>query len=373
MQEKQFFLKCWEYFECNEIKCPAYHSDDKHCWLLSKTYCHNEIQGTWIEKMEVCINCHIYDKNFNINDWKSTLSLISKQFNNFRERAEIDKKNQEENQKKLKEFNITYSYLLKELDKKNQEILVERENLEKNVKERTKELENLHTKLIQTSKIATIGRFSAGIAHEINNPLGAIMNYARTLLANPEIKKQNRDYLELISKGLFRIESIVRQILSYSRYSKTDLQLSNINQVINDAIVFIHHKQHEKEIKLELVLEESLPLILLNSSQIQQVFINIINNAFDALKQKGELRIETLHRNGMIITSFKDNGKGITKEDLGKIFDPFFTTKDVGEGTGLGLFICYNILQLYGGSIDIKSKKGEGTEVIITLPVSNKK
>ena len=373
MQKKLSFLKCWEYFDCNENECPAYKSDDQQCWLLSGTYCHEDIQGTWIEKMEACINCKVYETNFNSNDWKSTLSLISKQFINFRNRTENDNRILKENRKKLQEFKITSSYLLKELDKKSQEVLVERENLKKKVQERTNELESLHAKLIQTSKIATIGRFSTGIAHEINNPLGAIMNYARTLLANPEIKKQNRDYLELILKGLFRIESIVKQILSYSRYPKTDLQLSNINHIINDAIVFIHHKQHEKEIKLKLALEKSLPSILLNSSQIQQVFINIINNAFDAMKQKGELKIETFYKNGMIVTNFKDKGKGIKKEDLGKIFDPFYTTKEVGEGTGLGLFICYNILQLYEGSIDIKSKKGEGTEVIITLPVRNKK
>jgi len=349
MQKNQHYLKCWEYFDCHKIECPAYHSDDHQCWLLSGTYCHDEIQGTWIEKMEVCINCHVYEKNNNNKDWKSTLSLISEQFNNFRKKIEDEHRNLMENQKKLQEFKITSSYLLKELDKKSHEVLVERENLEIKVKERTKELESLHTKLIQTSKIATIGRFSAGIAHEINNPLGAILNYARTLLANPEIKKQNRDYLELILKGLFRIESIVRQILSYSGYRKTDLQLSNINHIIKDAIDFIHYKQYEKEIKLKLALEKSLPSILLDSSQIQQVFINIINNAIDAMEQKGELKIETFYKNGMIVTNFKDKGKGIKKQDLGKIFDPFFTTKEVGKGTGLGLFICYNILQLYEG------------------------
>ncbi|MCK5051119.1 MAG: hypothetical protein KAS53_05240 [Candidatus Cloacimonetes bacterium] len=371
-QKEQSLLKCWEYFNCNEIECPAYKSDDQHCWLLSGTYCHKEIQGSWIEKMEACIHCQVYESNFNFEDWKSTLLLVSKQFNNFRKKSDEDYQIIKESQKKLQEFKITSSYLLKELDKKSKEVLAERENLETKVKARTKELERLHTKLIHTSKIATIGRFSAGIAHEINNPLGAIMNYARTLLANPEIKKKNRDYLELILKGLFRIESIVQQILSYSGYRKTDLQLSNINNIINDAIAFIQHKQHEKKIKMRLKLENSLPSIFLSASQIQQVFINIISNAFDSMNRNGELKIKTYYENGMIISSFKDNGKGITKEDREKIFDPFYTTKDVGDGTGLGLFICYNILQLYEGNIDIRSIEGEGTEVIINLPVPDK-
>jgi signal transduction histidine kinase len=371
--EKNQTLKCWEYFECSHTNCPAHQSDDHRCWLFSETYCHNEIQGTWIEKMGSCLNCPVYEVNFSHEDLKSTLTLISNQFSNFQKRVEEDNRILKENRNKLQEFKITSSYLLKELDKKSQEVLADRKNLEIKVKERTKELENMHTKLIQTSKIAVLGRFSAGIAHEINNPLGAIMNYARTLLANPDIKKKNRDYMELILKGLFRIESIVRQILSYSRYQKSDLQLSSVNEIIKDAIEFVHYKQQEKEIKLKLTLEKSLQPILLNSSQIQQVFINVINNAFDAIEQKGELIIETSHKNGTIIASFIDKGKGIPKEDLGKIFDPFYTTKDVGKGTGLGLFISYNILKLYDGSIDIESKEGEGTEVIITFPVPENK
>ncbi len=371
MKKKQISSKCWEYFHCTKKECPAYQSEKAKCWLISGTYCYNAIRGTWIEKMEVCLNCRMYKSNFDSEDWESTISLISEQFSNYKKRTKADSRILKESKKKLQEFKTTSSYLLKELDKKSREIKEEKNKLDNKVKERTKELENLHSKMIRTSKMATVGSFSAGIAHEINNPLGAVLYYTRKVLVDSEIKKQNRDNLELILKGLIRIETIVKQILSYTRYHKSDLLSSEINHILKDAITFIPYKHKKKKITLKLASEGTLPAIILNPTQIQQVFINIITNAIDSIGSKGELVIETIYKNGMIVITFRDTGKGMNKEVQEKVFDPFFTTKDVGKGTGLGLFICYNILQLYNGTIDIKSIEGEGTEVTISLPVPN--
>lgn len=237
--------------------------------------------------------------------------------------------------------------------------------------EMAEKLEKTKNQLIQTAKLATVGQFAAGIAHEINNPLGAIINYIRTLLANPEIKGENRGYLELTLKGLFRIENIVRQILSYSSYSESSS--TNINQLLKESIAFVQHKLLAKNINLNLKLDNSLPNILLDAGQINQVFINIINNAIDALSFGGKLTIETslIHEpkgSTPVQIKFIDNGIGVKEENLDKIFDPFWTTKEVGEGTGLGLFICYNIIRLHKGTIDVKSKEGVETTVIVTLP-----
>jgi two-component system, NtrC family, sensor kinase len=363
---------CWEYFECSNITCPTRQTDDFKCWLVSGTNCHNEIQGTWIEKMEACLECPVYEKNFDFKDWKSTLSLISEQFNNYKKRTEEDREILKEREKKLLDFKTTSSYLLKELDKKSLEVKAERNNLEVKVAERTKELEQLHFKMIRTSKMATVGRFSAGIAHEINNPLGAVLYYARKVLADSELKKKNRENLELTLTGLIRIENIVRQILSYTRFSKTDIRASDVNKILKDAIAFIPYKQNKKKIILKLA-ETTLPSVIINSQQIQQVFINIINNSIDSFETAGKLEIETSYKNEMVCVCFRDNGKGMAQDVLEKVFDPFFTTKDVGEGTGLGLFICYNILQLYDGKIDIRSNKGEGTEVSVLLPAPSEK
>ena len=184
--------RCWEYFHCSQKDCPAYEADDSHCWLRSGTYCHDEIQGEWYEKMEACISCDLFKENMDSQEWGKTLELISKQFEHYRTMVENEQKELKESQKKLQEFKISSVYLLKELDKKSQEVQEERDNLEKRVHERTRELLEAQNKLIQSTKMVAIGRFSSGIAHEINNPLGAIINFARTLLGNPEIKSQDR-------------------------------------------------------------------------------------------------------------------------------------------------------------------------------------
>ena len=363
---------CWEYFECSNISCPTRQTDDLKCWLVSGTNCHNEIQGTWIEKMEACLECPVYKKNFDFKDWKSTLILISEQFNSYKKRTDENNKILKESEKKLQEFKTTSSYLLKELDKRSLEVKAERNNLEVKVAERTKELEQLHFKMIRTSKMATVGRFSAGIAHEINNPLGAVLYYTRRILKDNELKQQNKEDLKLILEGLARIEKIVKQILSYTSYHKTDIRPVNIHKVLNGALSFISYKECDNKKNIVFKSKKMLPKVLVNPMQIQQVFINIINNAVDAMDCNGKLEIETFSKSGMICVRFKDNGNGIQEEVLGKVFDPFFTTKDVGEGSGLGLFICYNILQLYDGKIDIFSNEEEGTEVTVSLPMENK-
>jgi signal transduction histidine kinase len=366
-------IKCWEYYKCKIKKCPAFHSEDKRCWLICGTFCHNKVQATWLEKMEICIECEVFNNNFTEKDWKETLSLISKQFKDYNEAIQEKQKTLDENQKKLQDFKRTSIYLLKELDIKTQEVQSERDNLEIRIKEKTDELRKIHSKLMQSTKMAAIGRFSAGIAHEINNPLGAIINYVRNLLANPVFKDKDRGYLELTLKGLFRIEYIVTQILSYSGSQKSEPRIVNINKLIRDTIAFNQHKVKEKNIDVRLNLVDSLPQAFVDPFQIQQVFSNILNNSFDALEEKGKLKIKTFSDDRFIVMKFMDNGKGIKTDNLEKIFDPFYSTKEVGKGTGLGLFISYNIIQIYNGTIEVTSKEGKGTTVTLKLPVPENK
>lgn len=366
-------IKCWVHFNCKQQKCPAYRSKDLRCWLKGSSYCHPNLNATWLEKMEACIRCEVFVGNFSRNDCSETFSTVSHQFEDYRKKVEEKQDNLIESQKKLEEFKRTSIYLLKELDKKTQEVQNERDNLERRVRKKTEELHKAQAKLIQTTKMAAIGRFSAGIAHEINNPLGAIINFARTLLGNPEIKGQNRGYLELILKGLFRIENVVKQILSHSRKPQSEPEPTDLNQLIQESIDFVRNRIEDKMIRLEMKLANPLPKMVIDPSQIQQVFINILKNAIDAVDQKGSIIIESILKNELVEIHFKDNGVGIKKSDMEKLYDPFFTTKEVGEGTGLGLFICYNILQIYGGNIEISSKKGTGTQVIVRLPMSGEK
>lgn len=362
-------IKCREYYQCGRNECPAFDSKDLRCWLQSKTYCHDEIRGIWIEKIEVCLVCDVFKRNISVENMDETLKTISLQFKDITKKLEAEREDLKESQKKLMEFKTTSVYLLKELDKKNKEIIDEKNNLEIKVEARTKELKEIHERLFQASKVAALSRFSAGIAHEINNPLGAIINYTRTILANPELKNETRGYTELVLKGLFRIENIVKQILSYSGRQKAEE--TDINKLITDTLVFLQHKMREENVKVKLKLNDKLHCVFLDPHQLQQVFINIIRNAADAMKNvdKKEIEIETFKDDGKLYIKFADIGKGIKKEDLEKIFTPFYTTKEVGEGTGLGLFISYNIIQLFQGEINIQSVENKGTTVIISFPL----
>ncbi len=233
------------------------------------------------------------------------------------------------------------------------------------------QLKNAQTQLIQTAKMATVGQFAAGVAHEINNPLAGILNCVRSLLADPEIKGQKRGYLELTLKGLLRIENTIKQILSFSSKHEFKVMLADVNQLIKESLEFVKHRLTEQKVVLELNLSESLPKILCDPYKIQQVFLNIISNALDALTVGGKLSISTAMIDKNIEIIFIDNGKGIKEEHLDKVFDPFFTTKEVGKGVGLGLSISYSIIQQHKGTISIKSKENQGTTVVIRLPVNN--
>jgi signal transduction histidine kinase len=362
-------VTCWEHFRCDKTECAAYRSNDLRCWLVSQTHCHEGIQGTWLEKMEVCIDCEVFARNSDAADWPETLRLIAKQFTNYRERIEENQRQVKESKRRLEEFKRTSIYLLSELDKKGSEVKREKELLEQRYREKTAELSALHDQLVQSGKMAAMGRFSAGIAHEINNPLGAIINYARTLIANPEIKGQNRGYLELVVKGLFRIENIVRQILNYSGAQKPNLQRTDINRLVDESLVYVRHRIDEKAITLELRHADSLPFVHVDPAQMHQVVVNLVNNAVDAMENGGRLVIETEARQRQVEIRFMDTGTGIPEKEMHKLYEPFYTTKDVGRGTGLGLFICYNILQMVNGSIHVQSQPGAGTCVTVRLPV----
>ncbi len=320
--------------------------------------------------MEACIHCDVFNKNLKELDWKDTISLIARQLKDYHQQILEKQAVLDESNRRLSEFKKTSIYLLKELDQKSKELQEERNNLEKRVKEKSKELKQIHSKLVQSTKLAAIGRFSAGIAHEINNPLGAIINYTRNLLANPVIVDQNRGYLELILKGLFRIEYIVKQILSYSGGQKTEAKPTDINKLIHDSVQFLQHKLDKKQIEYSYKLSDELPEVMIDPIQLQQVFSNVINNAVDAVNNHGKIEIHTFIKKDNVVIEFADNGRGMSKEEMNQVFDPFYTTKEIGQGAGLGLFISYNILQIYHGNVEIFSHKGKGTQVVIQLPVT---
>ena len=353
---------CWEIFDCGKKSCPAFGQVDKKCWLVGGTFCNDAISGKCVEKMSACLDCSVFKTGYDPSDCLKTLEIMSAQFKSVTKQLLAEKNELKAAQAKLSEFKTTSVYLLKELDKKNREV-------SETIKARTAELKEAESRLSQAAKVAALSRFSAGIAHEINNPLGAVINYIRTALADPELKTEARNYLEQSLKGLFRIDNVVKQILSYS--GRQNLEPVDINKLLLELAEFNKFRLKEKSVKLSLNLSATLPRTYADPSQLSQVFTNIIKNSTDAMEktERKELLITTSLEEETIKIIFKDTGKGINDEHKDKIFTPFFTTKEVGEGTGLGLFISYNIIQVLRGTLELQKVPEGGTAVIISLPV----
>jgi two-component system NtrC family sensor kinase len=229
------------------------------------------------------------------------------------------------------------------------------------------------------SKMASIGRLAAGVAHEIINPLAIINEKAGLMKDILEVSGStpgNKDkFLSLISgiaESVNRCRTITHRLLGFSRRMEISQDAIDINDAIQEVIGFLEKEILYRNIKLELDLQEKLPKILTDKGQVQQVFLNIINNAIDAVKENGYIRITTYSKGDELIgVAIKDNGSGIPKENLKHIFEPFYSTKEKGKGTGLGLSISYGIVQKLGGTILVESEPDKGTTFSVELPLKS--
>jgi len=272
-----------------------------------------------------------------------------------------------------------------DLDRKNQELEVTLKNL--------KETE---AQLIQAGKLAGIGELASGVAHEVNNPLTAVMGHAMRLLRKTESEELKdikalapfRTELKIIADASLRCKRITDGLLKFSRVS-AELKSSplNVNAVVEDTLLLIENTLGQKNIKLIRQFDPHLKYIVGDHNQLQQVFTNIINNAIHAMPSGGSLLIATkgkenpgkssslegglgeITNNKYIDVEFTDTGCGIKEEYISKIFNPFFTTREPGKGTGLGLSISYSIIKDHNGWIDVKSAVGKGTTFLVMLPV----
>jgi two-component system NtrC family sensor kinase len=233
--------------------------------------------------------------------------------------------------------------------------------------------------VIQSSKMAALGKMAAGIAHEINNPLAVIgekAGWIKDLLADEDLTKSENfkefeDAVKRIEHHVERAKKVTHRLLGFARRMEPILEQVDINKTLNETVDFLENESRFRNIDIQVDPQLDLPTITSDSSQLQQVLLNIINNAIDAIGKGGEIRIKTTHlsKNNELMIEITDNGPGIPKENLGKIFDPFFTTKEVGKGTGLGLSIVYSIIEKLGGRIMVASEEGQGTTFTIYLPV----
>jgi len=228
----------------------------------------------------------------------------------------------------------------------------------------------LEEQLQQSDKLSSIGLLAAGVAHEVNTPLTGISSYSQMLMQQIPDTDPRHLLLEKIYRQTSRASSIVNNLLNFSRVSDARLVPVDLNHVLDDTIQLLEAQLRNSDIVVTCNYSAHLPSAIGNAAKLQQVFMNLILNARDAMPQGGRMEIATGTAEDAILISFRDTGSGIAPEHLAKIYDPFFTTKQIGKGTGLGLAVSYGIIRDHGGDILVESQQGEGTLFQITLPLA---
>ena len=281
--------------------------------------------------------------------------------------------------------------------KNNQKALVRTKMAFKELNETHDKLKSTQQQLVQSEKMASLGQLTAGVAHEINNPINFVSSSIGSLKRDiddvklllktyeekpteaPALAKQLDipytiseidELMKGITEGASRTAEIVKGLRNFSRTDEAELKKADMNESLDSTVMILQTKLKDKNIEVEKSFGK-IPAINCYPGQLNQVFMNIISNSADAIdKENGKIELQTLNDNKNVIIKIKDNGKGMTQEVQQKIFDPFFTTKDVGSGTGLGLSISYGIIEKHNGKIEVESEVGKGSEFTITLPIA---
>lgn len=361
--------RCYEILDCVEDTCPCHGKEAMRCWQMVGTSSNSPKSCVFIDKNKIkdCVECTVF--KFATPD---PIYQISEHFNNMMQILEI----------------------------KNNEL-----------EKAYKELKSAQSQILQQEKMASIGQLAAGIAHEINNPVGFIMSNLNSLQkycdrfvdfikaqedAIKEIslyqlkaelidrlkkykKSQKIEYMmedvhDLIKEsieGAERVKRIVQDLKSFSRVDEAEFKMADINEGLESTINIVWN-----ELKYKVTLKKDygdIPLTKCNPGQLNQVFMNILVNSAQSIEKKGEIHVKTWHKDEDIYISISDTGCGIPRENINRIFEPFFTTKEVGKGTGLGLSIAYDIVKKHKGEIIVQSEIGKGTTFIIKIPIVGEK
>ena len=231
------------------------------------------------------------------------------------------------------------------------------------------EREQLEQQVLQTEKLTSLGLLAAGVAHEVNTPLAVISNYAQMLAKQFEEEDDRAELVEKIVKQTFRASEIVSGLLNFSRTGTGAFDAVDVNQALQETLSLLEHQLLQQQIQVEHALNGDLPPVYGDYGKLQQVFLNLLMNARDAMPQGGQITLRSQSVNYRVRVEISDTGTGIPREDLDKIFDPFFTTKSTGRGTGLGLAVSYGIIKEHHGTIQTESAPGKGTTFVLEFPV----
>jgi two-component system NtrC family sensor kinase len=285
-------------------------------------------------------------------------------------KGDLDRKIKVKTKDEIGQLGLSFNKMVASLRNMRAELEDWANTLEQKVKERTEELAAIQNTLVQSQRLASLGKLAAGIAHEINNPLGGILVLSSLVVEDLKDDDPHRENLQEVIKQTMRCRDIVKGLLQFSRQEEGKTEYVKVNDILNNTLSLIEKQALFHNIEVVKNLDAELPYILGDNSQLQQVFINVILNAVQAMKEIGTLTINTLHekKNDMVVIEISDTGCGIPEEMIDRIFDPFFTTKEVGEGTGLGLSIAYGIVTKHHGRMTVKSKVNEGSTFTIKIP-----
>jgi two-component system NtrC family sensor kinase len=255
----------------------------------------------------------------------------------------------------------------------NAQLFSEAQRLSRDLQTSLEELKKAQALLIQSEKLSALGELIAGVAHELNNPLTAVMGYAQLLQGAQGISERMERDLRKIHLQAQRAARIVRSMLTFARQHRPEQRCVEVNSVLEQVLELRSYQLRVNNIRLVTDLGDEPLEVLADVNQLQQVFLNLINNAQDAIVDgpgKGQLAVTSRRVADVVRLEFADNGPGIPAEHMGNLFSPFFTTKDIGKGTGLGLSICYGIVRQHRGRIWAESEAGHGATLIVELPVS---
>jgi signal transduction histidine kinase len=274
---------------------------------------------------------------------------------------------------------IVYFYRVKALTYKNlrleemvSERTVELERQKGELSLALKELSETQEQMVHSEKMASLGVLSAGVAHEINNPLNFIQGGMQALetidFKNHPDTEQIDNLISIVKLGIKRTSDIVASLNEFSHHQNDELSSCDINHIIENCLLMLKYQMSEK-IKVQRKLSSQPPIVRGSSGEMHQIFLNILTNAIHAINGKGEIIVSTIKTEKGLIITVKDDGEGMPESTIGKITQPFYTTKAPGKGTGLGLSIVYNLVKKYNGKLEFDSQRGAGTTARVTFPI----
>jgi C4-dicarboxylate-specific signal transduction histidine kinase len=316
--ENPHLVACWKTRKCENESCPCYGREPMRCWQAEGTQCDKDGPTSFTEKVLVCRDCEVYRQSC-----PNRLTELAEGFNNM-------------------------MHLLRH---------------------KVEEMRKLRYHALQRERMATIGQMAAGIAHEIDNPIASLFSLVQ-LLKRSDLDEEARARVALMQQCIERISKTVRQVVDFGRpIGHEEWTFGDVTQCVEDTVNLLRYDRRARKVEILLDVEPDLPSTMIIEHQLQQVFMNIMVNALDAMDGKGTIRIRGRSNNGAIEFSIADTGEGMRPDQIQHIFEPFYTTKAGRKGTGLGLALSYSTVQRHGGTIHVESEAGRGSTFIISIPL----